>query len=253
MSREQHIVRTFLELADTLVDDFDLIDFLQQMTVRCQELLDITDAAVFFAHPPPHLHSPAPCNPGPALQHVLDAACRQGPAFDAHRTSQPVATGDLAEEADRWPEFAPRLHGAGYTGATAVPMRLRRDSLGSLLLLRTGDRPLSADNLALAQALADAATIGLLQARTISQQHTINEQLHTALQTRIVIEQAKGLLAARRNISLNHAFDAMRAHARTHRIQLRQVAMDVIDTGFTPAPRPRPRTQPPGAQQTDTE
>ncbi|MGW2865225.1 ANTAR domain-containing protein [Streptomyces sp. NPDC001205] len=237
MSREQHIARTFVELADTLVEDFDVVDFLQQMTVRCQELLDVTDAAVFLAHPPPHLHSPAPCDPGPALKRLLDSACRQGPALDAHRNRRPASThGPVGadEDAMRWPEFTPQLHDAGYTGAAAVPMRLREDSLGSLLLLHTGDRPLNADDLALAQALAGAATVGLLQARTIRQEHAVNRQLHTALQNRIVIEQAKGLVAARQNITLSRAFDAMRSHARSHRILLREVAQSVIDTGFTP-------------------
>ncbi|MFE4862341.1 ANTAR domain-containing protein [Streptomyces sp. NPDC056670] len=234
MTREQHIARTFVELADTLVADFDIIDFLQQMTVRCQELLDVTDAAIFLAHPPPHLHSPAPLDPRPALQRVLDAACRQGPALDAHHTRQPVTTHGRPQQIAESDEFTRRLLDAGYTGATAVPMRLREDSLGSLLLLHSGDSPLSAEDLALAQALADAATIGLLHARTISQEHAVNQQLHTALQSRIIIEQAKGLLAARQHITLNHAFTAMRDHARAHRTLLSQVAMDVIDTGFIP-------------------
>ncbi|OON82775.1 ANTAR domain-containing protein [Streptomyces tsukubensis] len=240
MSRENHIARTFLELADTLVEDFDVIDFLQQMTVRCRELLDVTDAAVFLAHPGPDLHSPAPCDAGPALQRTLDAACGQGPATEAHRTARVVDTRSTAEAAARWPEFTSRLQQAGYTLATGLPMRLRRDNIGSLLLLRTGDQPLNADDLALAQALADAATIGLLQARTIDQQHTINGQLHNALQNRIVIEQAKGILAARRDISLTQAFDSLRRHARNHQTLLSEVAHDVIDNGFTPAiVRPR--------------
>lgn len=164
MSRAQHIARTFVELADTLVEDFDVIDFLHQTTLRCQELLDITDAAVLLAHPPPHLHSPAPCDPSPALQHVLDTACRQGPALDAHRTLQPVTPIGPDDMAARWPQFASALQHAGHTLATAVPMRLRKDTIGALLLLHTGTQPLNADDLALAQALTDAATIGLIHA-----------------------------------------------------------------------------------------
>ncbi|GHE93489.1 transcriptional regulator [Streptomyces longispororuber] len=245
MSREQHIARTFVELADTLVEDFDLIDFLQQMTVRCQELLDITDAAVFLNHPPPRLHSPAPCDPGPALRDVLEAARSEGPALDAHRAGKPVTTGeDPAETAARWPQFAQMLRAAGYTRATAVPMRLRKDCLGSLLLLHTGETPLGADDLALAQALADAATIGLLQAGTIHEQHTVNKQLHTALQSRIIVEQAKGVLAARRHIRLNDAFEAMRHHARHHRTLLIKVARDVIENDFVPAVPPASPARP---------
>ncbi|MFD6290500.1 ANTAR domain-containing protein [Streptomyces sp. NPDC060205] len=237
MSREQHIARTFVELADTLVEDFDVIGFLQQMTIRCQELLDVTDAAVFLSHAGPQLYSPAPCDPSPALERVLEFACGEGPAVDAHRTARAVdayGRGDAdgsGEVRSRWPEFTAQLRQAGYSLAVALPMRLRQETIGSLLLLRSADRPLDADDLALAQTLADAATIGLLHARTIRQQDTVNEQLHTALQSRIIIEQAKGLLAARRSISLNEAFEIMRRHARRHRLLLSSVARDVIDTG----------------------
>ncbi|MGW5736423.1 MULTISPECIES: ANTAR domain-containing protein [Streptomyces] len=243
MSREQHIARTFVELADTLVEDFDVIDFLHQMTVRCQEILDVTDAAVFLAHPNLRLHTPAPCDPSPALQRVLEAACTEGPAVDAHATAQPVSASSTADAAARWPQFTSRLQDGGYTLASAMPMRLRKENIGGLLLLRTTDRPLKADDLALAQALADAATIGLIQARTIRQQHTINTQLHTALQSRIIIEQAKGVLAARSNTTLNQAFDALRRHARRHRILLSNVAREVIESGLTPVSGPaRPQT-----------
>ncbi|MEU3464733.1 ANTAR domain-containing protein [Streptomyces sp. NPDC006733] len=238
MSREQRIARTFVELADTLVEDFDVIDFLHQMTVRCQELLDVTSAAVFLAHPGLQLHSPAPCDSAPDLQRVLEAACDQGPAVDAHRTALTVATHDVADATARWPQFAPLLQHAGYPQATAVPMRLRQDVIGSLLLLHTGNQPLNADDLALVQALADVATIGLIQARALREQHTVTAQLHTALQSRIVIEQAKGILAARSNITPNQAFEALRQHARHHRILLRAVARDVIDNGLTPATAP---------------
>lgn len=149
------------------------------------------------------------------------------------------------DAAVRWPQFTAGLQRAGYTQAAAVPMRLRHDVLGSLLLLHTDTRTLNAEDFALAQALAGAATIGLLHARTITHQHTVNQQLHTALHSRIIMEQAKGLLAARQNITLNHAFDALRHHARDHRILLSTVARDVIDSEFTPAiPPARPRTHP---------
>ncbi|WP_282795602.1 ANTAR domain-containing protein [Streptomyces sp. CC224B] len=246
MSRQQHIARTFVELADTLVEDFDVIDFLQQMTVRCQELLDVTDAAVFLAHPPARLYSTAPCDPRPALRDVLEAARVEGPALQAHRTGKPATTDGSPAGADaRCPEFDRQLRAAGYTRATAVPLRLRKDCLGSLLLLHTGAEPLCADDLALAQALADAATIGLLQAHGVHEQHTVNEQLHTVLHSRIVIEQAKGILAARRDIPLNRAFEAMRHHARHHRVLLSKVARDVIDDSLTPtAPTAGPLARP---------
>lgn len=243
MSREQHIARTFVELADTLVEDFDVIDFLQQMTVRCQELLDITDAAVFLAHSGTPLYSPAPCDPGPGLARVLEVAMEEGPALEAYRTASPIASVDAADAATRWPRFTERVRQAGYGPPSVVPMRLRKESLGSLLLLHNGERALTADDLSLAQTLADAATIGLLHARTLRQQETVNTQLHTALHSRIVIEQAKGILAARRNIPLSQAFDAIRYYARHHRVLLSKVAQDVIDAGLVPPDPPAARSR----------
>lgn len=166
---------------------------------------------------------------------MLDTACHQGPALEAVRTTRLVTTEHPIDLATRWPQFASKLQRASYTAATAVPMRLRKDTIGSLLLLRSGTGPLNAEDLALAQALVGAATIGLLHARTATHQHTVNVQLHTALQSRIIIEQAKGLLAARQNITLNDAFDALRRHARDHRILLSNVARDVIDADLPPS------------------
>lgn len=236
MSREEQIARTFVELADTFVDDFDIIDFLHQLTVRCKEILTVTDAAVLLAWPGSRLHSPAPCDPGPALATLLETALGQGPALEAYRTAAPVTHGDLAHAPADWRDFTAHARRAGYTTAHALPLRLRQETLGSLLLLGTTAEPLPLADLALAQAFADAATIGLVHSRTLQNTRTVNQQLHTALQSRIVIEQAKGILAARRQISLTHAFDTMRRHARHHRLLLTTVARSIIDTGQLPDP-----------------
>lgn len=131
MSREEKITQTFVELADTLVDDFDVIDFLQQLTVRCCDILAVTDTAVLLAYPGPHLYSPAPCDPSPALPKVLDPALREGPGLDAYRTATTVAPGHLARAPAAWHDFTTQAIETGYTYASAVPMRLRRESLGS--------------------------------------------------------------------------------------------------------------------------
>lgn len=240
MSREEHLARTFLELADTLVEGFDLIEFLQQMTVRCRELLGVTDAVVLLAHPAPRLYSPAPCDPRPALQRVVDAACVEGPGVEAYEQGRAVIPEQPEDDEDPapWTQLRSALHLAGYALPSAVPMRLRGEGLGALLLLHTESRDLTGGDLLLAQALADAATIGLLHARTRREQETLNGQLHTALHSRIIIEQAKGIVAARRNISLNDAFHALRSHARSQQAPLQQIAMNVIDHGLLPAARP---------------
>ncbi|MEU6965673.1 GAF and ANTAR domain-containing protein [Streptomyces chrestomyceticus] len=232
MGREAQITQTFVELADTFVKDFDVVDFLHQLTVRCREILAVTDAAVLLAHPGERLHSPAPCDPSPAFQDLLATALAQGPALDAYRTSTAQRPTRQAPARARWPAFTAQARAAGYHYTCALPMRLRDETLGSLLLLRTDARPLPAADLALAQAFADAATLGLLHAHTHERQETVNQQLHTALHSRIVIEQAKGILAARHHTSLNHAFNAIRHHARNHGQLLTTVAHDVINHGL---------------------
>ncbi|CAM5281133.1 MULTISPECIES: GAF and ANTAR domain-containing protein [Streptomyces] len=256
MSREEAITRTFVELADTLVDDFDVIDFLQHLTTRCCEIFTLADAAVLLAYPGPDLHSPAPCDPSPALSKVLDLALREGPGRDAYRTGAAIAPGDLARAPADWNDFTPQARDVGYTHACAVPLRLRRQTLGSLLLLCTTSGPLPADDLLVARGFADAATIGLLNARTLEYAESVNEQLHTALHSRIVIEQAKGFLASQRRIPLNTAFEAMRRHARQHCVRLTTVAHNVITTGQLPQPpNTPPANQRPGkpAQNTPSE
>ncbi|WP_188277542.1 GAF and ANTAR domain-containing protein [Streptomyces sp. CBMA152] len=240
MTREEKIAQTFVELADTLVNDFDVIDFLQQLTVRCHDLF-AADAVVLLAYPDPqYLHSPAPCDPHPALSRMVDLALHEGPALDAYRTAAPVMCAALADAPGAWSHFASQASDIDYASAFAVPMRLREETIGSLLLLSADGSPLRAADLVLAQAFADAATIGLLHARTVQHVGTVNAQLHTALQSRIVIEQAKGYLAAQRAISPNNAFDAMRRHARRHSTLLTTVAQHVLATGGLPASTPTP-------------
>ncbi|GHE96719.1 ANTAR domain-containing protein [Streptomyces fumanus] len=231
MSREEKIARTFVHLADSLVDDYDVIDLLQHLTLSCRDLLDATDVAVLLAYPGPDLYSPVPCDPSPALAAVLDPAARQGPAVDACRTAAAVAPGPLATAPAAWRDFTEAARRTGYTHAAAVPVRLRRDTLGSLLLLSTGDGPLPPADLRLAQAFADATALGLLNARPAGRPHTISEQLHDALHSRIVIEQAKGFLAERDSLSADDAFAALRDHARRHGVPLTEVARTVVTTG----------------------
>ncbi|MFD6286553.1 ANTAR domain-containing protein [Streptomyces sp. NPDC060205] len=241
MSREQHIARTFVDLADTLVQDFDDAEFLQQMTVRCTELLDVVGAAVFLEPSGSGPHAAAPHDGGPRLLEVLRGAYGRGPVEGACSTGRTVTTEGSDEAAARWPQFMRQLHAADCTGATAVPLRLRDDTVGSLLLLHTAGRPLHDGDLDLAQALARAATIGLLHARTHHQSRTVTEQLRGALDSRVVVEQAKGLLSARHGISLDDAFALLRHYARSRQLRLSNVARDVIEHQPVPGPVPSRR------------
>jgi hypothetical protein len=239
--RELTLAEAFVELADTLVDKFDAIDFLQQLSFRCEQLLDVSAAAVLLAPAGEPLRSVAPCDPGDALAELLDAAADAGPALDCHLGGSPPDVADL-KRVDlgnrvpaRWGDFVPLARRAGYTWATPLPLRLRGEQLGCLLLLRTGKGPLSATDVRLGQALADAAAIGLVHERTLRAHRDTGIQLRSALHSRIVIEQAKGILAARLGLGVDQAFTVLRKHARSNSRRLTEVAREVIDDGPVPA------------------
>ncbi|MFD6073032.1 ANTAR domain-containing protein [Amycolatopsis lurida] len=237
-NREERLAATFIELADALVNDFDLVELLDLLAVRCTELLGVSAAALLLAPPGTELRSIAASDSGYALSDLLAVAKRDGPAWESHRDVTSVGPVDLDSARSRWPEFAEAAERAGYREMCAVPMRLRDEVLGALLLLNIHSGKLSVSDIRLAQALADAATIGILHERVVRQQADLVTQLHTALQSRILIEQAKGILAARSNTSVDQAFEMMRGHARRHRRRISEVAHHVIDTsGTLPAPK----------------
>ena len=152
----------------------------------------------------------------------------QGPCLDCYRSGAPVIAEDLSEAADRWPRFAPFALNSGFHAAHALPMRLRRQVIGALNLFRTEPGTLQEPDINAGQALADLATIAILQARDVQDTHAVVDQLQHALQNRIVIEQAKGVLAERAGIGTDVAFARMRTYARARQLKLARVAEDVI-------------------------
>ncbi|WP_277439304.1 GAF and ANTAR domain-containing protein [Streptomyces sp. SPB162] len=234
MDREQRLADVFVELADTLIDDFDIIDFLHQLSIRCVELLEVSAAAIMLALPGANLQPAATSDNRAEVSDLLALNQREGPALDCYRTGAPVGPFDVARSTPQWPAFAGQARRAGFGVVCALPMRLRREVIGSLLLLRTGAAPLSGADVRLAQALADAATIGILHQQTLRRHAALTTQLHTALHSRIAIEQAKGVLAARWGTTVDEAFHAMRRHARAKRRLLSDVAHDIVIGGFQP-------------------
>jgi GAF domain-containing protein len=228
MVREQRLAEVFVELADTLVDEFDVVDLLQTLTERCVELVDIDAAGLMLDDQRGNLRLIAHTHESARLLELFELQQREGPCLDCFATGQVIANIDLATATDRWPVFTQAARGAGFGTSHAVPLRLRRQVIGALNLFTTGRRPLSAEHLAVAQGLADIATIGLLHERAVRDQVTLSEQLQTALSSRILIEQAKGVLSAQTGTDVASAFTLMRAHARHTGQPLTTVAAAVI-------------------------
>jgi transcriptional regulator with GAF, ATPase, and Fis domain len=231
---------TFVDLADTMVADFDVIDFLHMLTDRSVRLLPASAAGVLLADPRGELRVAAASSEAAGLVELFQIQNDQGPCLDCFRTGRPVTAADLTGPGQQWPRFAAAATAAGFRAVQALPMRLRDQVIGALNLFSAGTGPLGPAELRIGQALADVATIGLLQERNVRRAETLAEQLQAALNSRVVIEQAKGKLAERTGLDMNQAFTLLRQHARSTNELLTDVARYVIDSptaDFPPQPR----------------
>src|SRR5947207_4716737 len=189
----RHLAEACVELADTLVDDFDVVDFLHQVTVRCAQVLDVSAAGVLLTDQRGALQVVAASTEATRLLELLQLQTDQGPCPECFHTGLPVAVADLSTTTQRWPRFTAHARQIGFASVHALPMRLRTDVIGALNLFGAQPGALEPHTVRLGQALPDAATIGLRQARAIRQHETLAEQLQTALNSRVIIEQAKGV------------------------------------------------------------
>ena len=228
MAREQRLAEVFVELADTLVEDFDVVEFLQMLTERCVELVDTDAAGLMLDDQRGHLQVVAYTTESARLLELFELQRAEGPCLDCFATGRVIANVDLADSSSRWPVFTEAALGSGFTYSHALPLRLRRQVLGALNLFTVERKALTADHLAVAQGMADIATIGLLHERALHDQVVLAEQLQAALHSRILIEQAKGVLSARAGISVGDAFSRMRSHARRAGLHLTSVAEAVV-------------------------
>ena len=226
---QQLLAKTFVELADNLVADFDLIDFLRLLTDRCVGMLGAGAAGVLLADRDGKLRVMAASDEQVRLLELFQLQNDEGPCLECFRTGAPVTAPDLTREADRWPRFVTAAHQSGFGAVQALPMRLRDEVVGALNLFRATPGPFDPAATLIAQALADVATISLLQQRTTHRSSVLNEQLQTALNSRVLIEQAKGKLAERQNIDMEQAFTALRGYARSHNRRLADVARAFIN------------------------
>jgi transcriptional regulator with GAF, ATPase, and Fis domain len=234
---------TFVGLADTMVADFDVIDFLHMLTDRSVRLLAASAAGVVLADPRGELRVAAASSEAAELVELFQIQNDEGPCLDCFRTGQPVSATGLSTRDRRWPRFAAAAAQAGFDAVEALPMRLRDQVIGALNLFRAGSGPFDPADLRVGQALADVATIGLLQERYVRRSEAVAEQLQGALNSRVVIEQAKGKLAERLSIDMDRAFGLLRDYARNSNQQLTDVARSFVDSASADFPPPPARNR----------
>jgi hypothetical protein len=229
MTREQRLSHVFVELADTLVARFDVIDFLQNLTERSVELLGVDAAGLMLADQRGQLRIVASSTESARLVEIFELQNSEGPCLDCFNTGKPQVNIDAQQMRSRWPKFWAETTHLGFRSAHALPMRLRDEVVGAINLFGTTDATLSEDDIAVGQAMADIATIGIIQERAGREKNVLAEQLQTALNSRVMIEQAKGVVAERAQITPDEAFVVIRAHARDQNRRLTDVAAGLLD------------------------
>jgi GAF domain-containing protein len=230
MDNEQ-LAKVFVSVADTLVDDFDVVDLLYNVVTRSVDLFGATAAGLLLADEAGTVRVASASSEGARLLELFQIQHQEGPCLECFRSGQPVQTARLDTEMTRWPTFADKASNQGFVGVLALPMRLRGQVIGALNLLSDHRAPpIAPEEIPLAQALADVATIAIMQDRLARSREVLAEQLQTALNSRVLIEQAKGALATRLDVDHDEAFALIRARARGDRRQLADVAEEVIST-----------------------
>jgi hypothetical protein len=233
MDRYERLANAFVGLADTLVADYDVIELAQQLIDSTMALLPIAAAGILLGDPSGGLHVFASSSEQSRLLELLQVEADVGPCLEAYRSGQPVLVENLAADAARWPAFAERADEYGFRSLVALPLRLRNERVGALNLFLEGTGPMTSADVAVGQALADVATIGILHQRILTRSELVNQQLQTALNTRLIIEQAKGVLAERGTIDMDRAFNLLRGHARRTNRRLADLARAVVDGAET--------------------
>jgi hypothetical protein len=223
----ERLATLFVEVADTLVDEFDVVEFLQMLTQRVAGLFDTGEVGLMLADHRDRLNFMAASDESARLLELFQLQYGDGPCLDAFRTARPVTNVDLATATDKWPQFAPRAAEAGFQSVHAFPLRLRREVIGAMGVFGRATELDDADTL-IVQSLADVAVIGLLQERAIRRGEVLTGQLQGALNSRIVIEQAKGIVAQARSVHPDEAFTLIRDFARRNNRRLSEVADTII-------------------------
>jgi GAF domain-containing protein len=227
-TREERMSRTFVALADTLVTGFDVVELLDGLLETAVDLLEVAAGGLLLADQRGQLRVMASSNEQTRLLELLQIQSDEGPCLVSYRTGAALAITDLAAEQSRWPQFAAEAERLSFSAVYTVPMRLRTETIGAINLFDVAGHTVDDADLVMAQALADVATIGILQHRTIQRTEELAEQLQSALHSRVLIEQAKGVLAEREGVDMAEAFAALRDYARQTRQRLADVASALI-------------------------
>ena len=226
-SFDSRVLHTLTGLADTLVDDYDVVELLQTLVDACRDILDITAAGILLADDAGELELVASTSEASRLVEVMQLAAQAGPCIECFRTGVPIAVTSLAATSE-WGPFRTEALAQGFSSIHALPLRLREQTIGTLNLMAEREGPLPEHVLVAARAFADMATIGILHERSLRESEVLAQQLRVALSSRVIIEQAKGVVSFTADIPIDAAFERIRSFARSHQLPLSQVAARIV-------------------------
>lgn len=233
--REAKLSKAFVQLADTLVADFDLVEMLQTLVETCADVLDVRAAGLLLKDESGKLHLVVSTTEDAEFVELVQLGADSGPCLECVASGEAVDVPDIAAAADRWPAFSRAALDRGFRSLQATPLRLRHDVIGTMNLLDTDVGALNEQDVAAAQALSDVATIGILTERAARQRDAIATQLQNALDSRVLIEQAKGILAQSTGRSTDEAFTLLRTFARSNNLNIRVLAGALVERRIDPS------------------
>ncbi len=228
-SRESRLNAAFVMLADTLIADYDVVDLLHSLVTECTAIVDVRAGGLMLADGAGRLQLIASTSESANLVEVMQLAAGAGPCVECFHTGTVVSVPDIVATGEQWPAFRDAALQEGFLAVHAVPLRLRGDTIGTMNLFGSTTGVLSSRDASAAQALADVATIGILQERVASQAHVVTEQLQRALDSRVVIEQAKGAVSQANGTNMDESFALLRRYARDHNVTLRSLSEGIVD------------------------
>jgi GAF domain-containing protein len=228
LTRSEQLFDAFATFADTLVSGYDVIDLLQKLVDHCHDLLDVDSAGILLENDSRALELVASTSEEETLVEVIQLDANAGPGLECFRTRAVVALPDVNAEPARWNDFVAVARANGIRSVYSIPLRLRETTIGTLTLMRQELGDFDSYDIRAAQALADVATIGILHERAVSDATSVRDQLQSALSSRVIIEQAKGVVAETAKVSMDTAFGRIRHYARSHQINLTDVAQQLV-------------------------
>jgi hypothetical protein len=235
VDRERGVISAFVGIAKSLTEGYDVVELYASLTTDCVRLLNVASAGLLLADAGGTLHLMAASSDQTRDIETFQLQRHEGPCLDCFRDGAAVLADDLAAERQRWPQFVPAALRAGFTSVHALPMRLQDSVLGTLGLFGTEPGRLTDEDLHLGQALAATASLALVAERNSADKDALNAQLHTALQSRVALEQAKGLLAQSGDLDMEQAFQVLRRYARDHNQKLSHIAAQAVDRTLSTA------------------